>query len=177
MEQQLELLLKLAPVTQQPKDSRRLRDDARFQARLSELRKDRSELEAIGHQLYSDFVNMLNCPLDRYKLICSHWHESKGHKVAEIVTRIMPFIPQKPIRQWSTLAKQRNRLVKLHKRMHKKYSFPEYFHRAIQEQLLTNPDYYGVCPLPSELACKYFPPNLRQMAAIEKENNRRLGGR
>jgi hypothetical protein len=175
IKRQLELLQTVP--SNEPEHSRTPQQESSFQARLAEARKERSELEAIGRQLYSDFVDMLNCPLDRYKLICSQWHESKGHVIPELITRVqLPFVPQLPIRQWSVEAKRRKRLSKLHKRMHQKYSFPEYFHQAIQEQVLTNPDYYGVCPLPSESMCKYFLPNLRQIAAIEEENNYRRTG-
>jgi hypothetical protein len=168
---QLELL-PLAPFSSsdQQRGSRTPQQEAAFQAVLTRGREECSEQEVIGHQMYSDFVNMLNCPIERYKAICLHWHESKGHKPAEVVDWVRPSIPRKPIKQWSIEAKRRKRLNELHKRTGRKYSFPELFHQAIQEQLLANPDYYGVCPLPSENACKYFPPNLRQIAAIEREN-------
>jgi hypothetical protein len=175
IEKQLELLPKTP--SNEPEHSRTPEQESWWQAKRAEARKEALELEAIGHQLYPDFVDMLHCQLDRYKLICSQWHESKGHVTPELITRVqLPFVPQPPIRQWSTLAKRRKRLSALHKRMQQKYSFPEWFHQAIQEQVLTNPDYYGVCPLPSESACKYFPPNLRQIAAIEEENNYRQTG-
>jgi hypothetical protein len=168
---QLELL-PLAPFSSSDpqRNSRTPQQEAAFQAVLTRCRKECSELNAIGHQMYTDFVDMLNCPIERYKAICLYWHESKGHKLAEVVERVRPSIRQKPIKQWSIEAKRRKRLKALHERTGRKYSFPELFHQAIQEQLLTNPDYYGVCPLPSENACKYFPPNLRHIAAIEKEN-------
>jgi hypothetical protein len=171
---QLELL-PLAPFSSsdQQRGSRTPQQEAAFQAVLTRGREECSELEAIGHQMYTDFVNMLNCPIERYKAICLHWHESKGHQAPEVVDWVRPSIRQKPIKQWSIEAKQRKRLKELHKRMGKKYSFPKLFHQAIQEQVLMNPGYYGVCPLPSENACKYFPPNLRQIAAIEKENQHR----
>jgi hypothetical protein len=168
---QLELL-PLAPFSSsdQQRNSRTPQQEAAFQAVLIRCRQEAAELNAIGHQMYSDFVDMLNCPIERYKAICLHWHESKGHQAPEVVDWVRPSIRQKPIKQWSIEAKRRKRLAELHKRTGRKYSFPELFHQAIQEQVLTNPDYYGVCPLPSENACKYFPPNLRQIAAIEKEN-------
>jgi hypothetical protein len=168
---QLELLpLASFSSNDQQRGSRTPQQEAAFQAVLTRCREECSELEAIGHQMYTDFVNMLNCPIERYKAICQKWHESKGHKPAEVVDWVRPSIPRKPIKQWSIEAKRRKRLKALHERTGRKYSFPELFHQAIQEQVLTNPDYYGVCPLPSENACKYFPPNLRQIAAIEKEN-------
>jgi hypothetical protein len=176
MTQQLELL-PLAPFSSsdQQRNSRTPQQEAAFQTRLAECRKERLELEAIGHQMYTDFVDMLNCSIERYKAICLYWHESKGHQAPEVVDVVRFRVPQKPIKQWSIEAKRRKRLKELHKRTGQKYSFPELFHQAIQEQLLANPDYYGVCPVPSENACKYFPPNLRQIAAIEKENyHRRL---
>jgi hypothetical protein len=84
--------------------------------------------------------------------------------------------PQRPIRQWSNAAKQRKHLNDLHKKMAAKYSFPELRHQAIQAKVLDNPDYYGVCPLPSEFECRYYPPNLIQIAAIKRENKLRLQG-
>jgi hypothetical protein len=170
---QLELL-PLAPFSSsdQQRGSRTPQQEAAFQAVLIRCRQEAAELNAIGHQMYSDFVDMLNCPIERYKAICLHWNESKGHQAPEVVDWVRPSIRQKPIKQWSIEAKRRKRLKELHKRMGKK-SFPKLFHQAIQEQVLMNPDYYGVCPLPSENACKYFPPNLRQIAAIEKENQHR----
>jgi hypothetical protein len=170
-----QLTLPLAPFSSSDpqRNSRTPQQEAAFQAVLARGREERSELEAVGHRMYTDFVNMLNCPIERYKAICLHWHQSKGHQAPEVADWVRPSIRQKPIRQWSIEAKRRKRLAELHKRMERKYSFPELFHQAIQEQLLTNPDYYGVCPLPCENACKYFPPNLRQIAAIEKENQHR----
>lgn len=175
MDQQLELLPKSA-VAVAPKNSRTPEWEAWYQAKILELREERSEQEAIGHQLYPDFMDIRDCPLGRLRTICDQWRESKGYVVAEIIHRVRPIAPQPPLRQWSTLAKHRKRLANLHKRLKKKYTFPEFFHQAIQEQVLTNPDYYGVCPLPSEFACKYFPPNLRRIAAIEQENHRRRLG-
>lgn len=174
MTQQLELL-PLAPLSnsQQQRSSKTPQQEAFFQAKLAECRRERAELHAIGHQLYPDFVDMPSCQLERYKTICQKWHESKGHQIPDIIPRVINRAPQKPIRQWSIEAKRRKRLAQLHKRTGQKYSFPEFFHQAIQQELLANPDYYGVCPLPSENACKYFPPNLRQIAAIEKENQHR----
>jgi hypothetical protein len=174
MTQQLELLpLALLESSAHQRNSKTPQQEAEFQATLAECRREALELEAIGHQMYPDFVNMQNCQLERFKAICYFWHELKGHRPAEIVERVHVSAPEKPLKQWSVEAKRRKRLKELHKRIGKKYSFPKLFGDAIQEQVLTNPDYYGVCPLPSENACKYFPPNLRQIAAIEKENLRR----
>jgi hypothetical protein len=174
MAQQLELLpLALLESSAHQRNSKTPQQEAEFQARLTECGRERLELEAIANQMYPDFVSLQNCQLERYKVICQKWHELKGHRPAEIVERVRVSAPQKPIKRWSVEAKRRKRLKELHKRIGKKYSFPKLFHQAIQEQVLTNPDYYGICPLPSENACKYFPPNLRQIAAIEKENLRR----
>jgi hypothetical protein len=177
IEKQIELRLQVAT---QPRHNRTPQQEAWFQAKLAEISQEREELRAFFLKLDPDldFENISKLPLERYKWFFHKWHESRGHfKTCAINPRPNCRVHERPIRQWSTLAKQRKRLAQLHKRMYRKYSFPEYFHQAIQEQLLTNPDYYGVCPLPSELACKYYPPNLRRMAAIEEENNRRLGGK
>ena len=82
----------------------------------------------------------------------------------------------KPIVQWSLDAKRRVRLKKLHDRLHKQYSIPDLFHAAIGRALLKNPNYYGVCVLPSEQICHYTPIiNPRQQAAIDRENQYRAG--
>jgi hypothetical protein len=129
---QLELL-PLAPFSSsdQQRNSRTPQQEAAFQAVLIRCRQEAAELNAIGHQMYSDFVDMLNCPIERYKAICLHWHESKGHQAPEVVDWVRPSIRQKPIKQWSIEAKRRKRLAELHKRTGRKYSFPELFHQAI----------------------------------------------
>lgn len=123
---------------------------------------------------------MINAPIDRYLEVCTIWHKSRGldlkdgwekERMPQAVGK-----PKPPIRQWSIEAKRRKRLIQLHRKFKGKYSIPELFHESIQSQLLTNPDYYGICPLPSEFECKYHPPNLAQIAAIALENhNRSLG--
>ncbi len=155
--------------------------EAALQASLAIGRAETLEQEEIGRSLYSDFTRMLDCSHDRYIHICRLWHKSKGRDLDATGDNSLwlpaPIKKQKPpIRQWSVEAKQRKRLTELHKKMRAKYSFPDMRHQAIQTKVLTNPDYYGVCPLPSEFECKYYPPNLAQQAAIELENKMRLQG-
>jgi hypothetical protein len=173
---QLELLPVPVPIV--ARSSKTPEQEAAFQALLAECQREAAELEAIGHQLYPDeFVGMRKCPIDQYKAVCAVWHKSNGRQLVETIDRVPPLKKKKPpIRQWSLVAKQRSRLVKLHQRLHRQYSFPEMFHQALQEKVLQNPDYYGVCPLPSEGQCAYYPPNLRQIAAIKLENECRARG-
>lgn len=148
--------------------------ESAFQSLLSEARRQKAEVEAIGRQLFSDFVDLQNCPIERYKAVCEAWHRSQGQAPAQAVNLLPPkakILP--PIRQWSIDAKRKNRLKKLHQRLYRQFSIPGLFHNAIQEQVLRNPSYYGICPLPCEGGCIYYPPNLRQIAAIKLENEHR----
>jgi hypothetical protein len=84
---------------------------------------------------------------------------------------------KRQIGQWSIDAKRRLRLNKLHDRLRQKYSIPDLFHAAIGREVLRNPNYYGVCVLPSEFACNYTPAlDPRQQAAIARENKLRVVG-
>jgi hypothetical protein len=175
---QLELLP--TPKIRSPANDRTSAQEALFQSALEAGRREVIELEAIGRSLYPDFDRMINAPVDRYLNICTIWHKSKGLDLTDGWEKErLPQIPGKPIppiRQWSIEAKQRKRLSQLHKHFKAKYSIPELLHQSIQAKVLTNPDYYGVCPLPSEFQCRYYPPNLKQIAAIALENhNRSLG--
>lgn len=77
----------------------------------------------------------------------------------------------KLIAQWSIDAKRRNRLKRLHDRLHRQYSIPDLFHTALMKEVLRNPNYYGICVLPCESQCVYIPIiNPRQQAAIDREN-------
>lgn len=175
---QLELLP--TPKIRSPVNGRTPEQEAAYQAALEVGRREVIELEAIGRSLYPDFDRMINAPIDRYLKICTVWHKSRGLDLKDGWEKErLPQIsvkPTPPIRQWSIEAKQRKRLSQLHKQYQAKYSIPELFHKSIQAKVLSNPDYYGVCPLPSEFECKYYPPNLKQIAAIALENhNRSLG--
>ena len=82
------------------------------------------------------------------------------------------------IAQWSIEAKQRNRCRRLETRLHHKYSIPTLYHEAVMAAVVKNPNYYGVCILPSESYCVYTPLiNQRQQEAIERENQIRLNSR
>jgi hypothetical protein len=175
---QLELLP--IPKIRSPVNGRTLAQEALFQAALEVGRQEVAKLEAIGKSLYPDFGRMINAPTLRYLKICTIWHKSRGLDLTDGWEKErMPQVPSKPkppIQQWSIEAKRRKRLAQLHKQFKAKYSIPELFHQSIQVKVLTNPDYYGVCPLPSEFQCQYYPPNLKQIAAIALENhNRSLG--
>ncbi len=63
----------------------------------------------------------------------------------------------KPYRPWSQerLFQNRGRLV--NKRIQNKFTIPSFLAEALQEKVLTNPEYYGVCPLPSETQCTIKP--------------------
>lgn len=153
--------------------------EAAFQLILERGRREVFEQEEIGRSIYPDFTRMIECPTDRYINICRLWHKSKGKQLEtnhEAIKLDQPAKPKAPIRQWSVDAKRRKRLTELHRKMSAQYSIPELRHQAIQLKILTNPDYYGVCPLPSEFECKYYPPNLKQIQAIELENSMRAKG-
>jgi hypothetical protein len=145
-----------------PTDRRTAEQEAAHQASLAAGRAEVLELEEIGRSLYADFDRMLNCPPDRYIRICHLWHQSKGRNLDAEHANIRIYVSTSKaptlIRRWSIEAKRRQRLRKLHQRMAKLYSIPELFHTAIQSKVLLNPDYYGICPLPIELKCAYYPP-------------------
>ena len=80
----------------------------------------------------------------------------------------------KPYRPHSLERKQRRHLKDMVTRIHKKYSFPDMWIPLIQEKLLTNPRYYGVCPLPGAIdASPVEFPSEAQLQAIELENQLR----
>lgn len=58
---------------------------------------------------------------------------------------------------WTEERKLRNRGRKLNERIGKKYSIPALLHPELQAAALNNPEYYGVCPLPSETMCVVKP--------------------
>ena len=64
---------------------------------------------------------------------------------------------QQTYRPWSEDRKLRNRGRKLNERINKRFSIPEFLHPALQEAVFENPEYYGVCPLPSEESCVIKP--------------------
>jgi hypothetical protein len=156
--QQLELFP--SPKIRSPPNGRTSEQELAFQQILADARQQRAELEAIGKSLYPDFDTMLTCPHDRYIKVCIMWHKSKGRDIstADLTVYWQSTPLTKPRRTWSIEAKRSNRLLRLHQRIAKKFSIPEFFHQAIQEKVLAHPNYFGVCPLPSELTCKYYPP-------------------
>lgn len=96
----------------------------------------------------------------------------------QIARQNQPDIVTKPklqlITQWSIEAKQRNRCRKLRDRLHRQYSIPDLYHHALMTAVVKNPNYYGVCILPSESHCIYTPiVNPCQQAAIDRENQLR----
>lgn len=60
-------------------------------------------------------------------------------------------------RPWTEERKLSNRGRKLNERINKKFSIPELLHPELQAAVLENPEYYGVCPLPSETSCVVKP--------------------
>ncbi|NEP19285.1 MAG: hypothetical protein F6J97_20715 [Leptolyngbya sp. SIO4C1] len=84
--------------------------------------------------------------------------------------------PAKPYRAWSKHRKYGERCRRLMARVRKSTTF--WYAEDLQEQVLQNPEYFGVCPLPSETACVYNPEqHLREQskaAAIARENHYRL---
>ena len=58
---------------------------------------------------------------------------------------------------WAEDRKLKNRGRKLNERINKRFSIPDFLHPALQEAVLENPEYYGVCPLPSEHSCVVKP--------------------
>lgn len=155
-----------------------LQQNLAFEQVLIKLRRERDELTAIGQILYRDFGRLHDTNIDRLKVICAIWRSHRGIAPPpedDCIPRSSKI--QKPIAQWSIDAKRRLRLKKLHYRLRQKYSIPDLFHIAVQQDVVRNPNYYGVCILPSEFTCNWTPIfDPRQQAAIERENKLRAAG-
>jgi hypothetical protein len=122
-----------------------------------------------GHELYElptpDFCRVWDTYYERHP---DEKQKPKPVTPATTSKKERRYIP------WTLERKQRNRARLLMSRLAKKISIPILYMDALQGEILKNPWSYGCCPLPD--SGKSFPanlPNLRQLAAIEKENKLR----
>lgn len=75
---------------------------------------------------------------------------------------------QQVYKPWTEDRKLRERGRRLNERINKRFSLPDLLHPALQEAVLKNPEYFGVCPLPSEETCPVNPDQrLRWLRAEE----------
>ena len=76
----------------------------------------------------------------------------------------------KPYRSWSLRRKYGNRCVRMMERIRKRSTL--WFCEELQAHVLTNPEYFGVCPLPSEGGCTCQPEQRLMWARSEAAKQR-----
>jgi len=147
-----------------------------------ELQASYEHWEKLGfsRQEYYDLrCSVLECPevyagMDCYKPLFAAWEQGGAEGVrqyhAERLGRSCKAKPPKPYTPWPLERKWAERARRLMARTRKQFSLVEFYCEALQAKVLENPQYFGICPLPSEFQCAVFPAIAAEhQAVIAKE--------
>lgn len=161
-------------------DSKTLEQRKAFEDLLAKIRLEASEQLAIAQDLFPEkgFSELRSIPNAEFCEIMQIYYKRHPERKPQCLER-PPQLPKpaKPYIPHTKERKQRNRTRLLLERVKRQFSFPEFWIEKVQNELLSNPEYYGICPLPGSIAaCKlnaidYDPARL---AAIAKEQELRL---
>lgn len=144
---------------------------------FAELRAESEEMLAIANKLFKgNWEKLPDVPTEELRQVRSHYNQEKRlpppawELPPDDTPPVSPSYKRKPYRPWSEERKIKNRLRLLHERMEKRWSLVEFRQDAIYTEVMRQPQYYGVCPLPGSTdACTIKLPNLAREAAIQHE--------
>jgi hypothetical protein len=158
---------------------RTVEQEAAFQNHLAGIRQQAQEILAIAHEQNpgKHWDRLTEVRGDEFSNACREYHRRQGTLMdtLPLTPPISLSKPSRPYIPWSLERKQRERVKKLLQRISKRYSLIDLFVDAVQDELLSNPQYFGVCPLPGSAdSCKIVLRNLVQETAIAYEQQLRL---
>lgn len=151
--------------------------------------KDELAAREIARELFPDdeFVLTTDLPYDKYRAVRDEMCERREASQPGYLTEIRARAELEPPRKrgaprdyipWSEERKNRNRIRLMIERMRRKWSIPAMFIDAVQSHLLTNPQYFGVCPLPGAIDhCITHRDSEARLKAIAYEQELRMEAR
>lgn len=120
---------------------------------LAQLRIETAERNYIGKELFGDswLGDKKTKDLSLISAVTSEWHKRKGiNPHNSLGSKLSQTIDEyKPHKSWNILSKQNLRRIRLYKRAKKKFTLPDLYIDFILQECFKNPNYYGLCMLPT----------------------------